>query len=763
MAKKTKQLGDGEIRAIIARQLALSEDHDNGDSSKDRAKRLEYFQGKLNDITAEKGRSSVVSRDFADTVNQIMPGLMRVFATTDSFCEFQPVEPEDEDFAEQASDGVNHIFLKKNDGYKIIYDGCMDALTQKNAIIKVYWDDTPTYKTSFHEGLSAEDLALLESDPEVEILAQTDSMTEIQTVDEMGNPVIEPVATYDVKVQRIKENGCIRVECIPREDYGNNEGATGTGPDKALFESHKDEKTRSDLLAMGFDEKKVAGLPVDSDNTLEEAARDEDSNLGDHDSADTSTETVDLYECYFKADVDGDGQSEYIQAYYAGSTSGGVLLDWNVWEDEGVFYDIQSTPMPHRFEGNDIFDRTEDIQQVKSVLLRQGLDSLYGSNIPTRQAVAENVLNATALSSPEFGATIWLKDGSQPVMPLEMPNVAADAFGVLDYMDQVNQRRTGVSRQTAALDSEALVNQSATANQNEQDAAYAQVEQIARNMAWGWAKVMKAILRLMIKYQDKASTIRMRNEWVDIDPRHWNADMDVTVNVGLGSGSKERDTQILGVISQQQQMTVQNLVQGGMMEKALEMAPMMLKTQRQMVESAGLRNPEQYFPEITDQELAQAAERIAQNAGQPSPEEQKIIAEQQIAQQKHQMDMQAAEMQAQVARDKEEAQMQADLVVNEAKQQIEVMRLEMDRAIAIMQDQTKRDIEFARLGMKQTEEGGEIISREDERNGAFLESLSQLTSMVAELQASANMPKRILKDENGEIYGTAPMPPEMIN
>lgn len=634
---KTKALSDDDLKGIIARQITLADSHDADNSANDRAKALEYYNGVMKDTPAEKGRSQVVSRDVADTVGWILPGIMRVFTASDHMAKAEPVEQPDEQWAEQATEGVNFAFFKENEGYRILRDATWDALVVKNAIVKVWFDETPIYTTSFHSGLNDAALAIFENDPEVEVLTQTTTQELQPTVDPQSGQTLQiPTDVHEVKIRRQKDKGTVRVECIPRENYGKD-GATTT--DEAGFEYHRELKTRSELIKMGFDERTVFDLPIAGDKETAEGQARNKSNETDK-SIDRSTDEIELYECYFEADVDGDNVSETVRAYYAGHAGGGVILDWDVWEDDQVFYDIPCTPIPHQFDAESIYDETQDVQQVKTVLQRQGLDNIYASNIPQRVVEEGSVINPDALFSPEFGEVIWRKKGSEQIQHVEIPFVAEHAFNGINYYDQVIQRRTGVNRQTAALDSQALTNQSATANQNERDASYSQIEQIARDMAeLGWKRVFKAILRLLVKHQDKPKTIRLRDKWVDIDPRHWNADMDITMNVGLGTGSRDRDLAMLQGISQNQNMLAERLGQVGMVEKALEMIPAIVNTQQKMAESTGLKLPEQYFPEITDQDIQQAKQQAAERAKQGDPKLKTEMAKLQFEGQKMQADL----------------------------------------------------------------------------------------------------------------------------
>jgi hypothetical protein len=179
----------------------------------------------------------------------------------------------------------------------------------------------------------------------------------------------------------------------------------------------------------------------------------------------------------------------------------------------------------------------------------------------------------------------------------------------LEHFDQVTEKRTGVSRSTMALDPETLQNQSATANQNQKDASYSQVELIARNMAeLGWKRVFKMILRLLVKHQDRPRTIRIRDKWVDMDPRFWNANMDVTVNTGLGTGSRDRDMAMLNNILQ--------------LQRELKMAELELKrelAQQQMAQQAEQHRQQMeagVFKAVQGQQAHEQKMEAAKSAGE---------------------------------------------------------------------------------------------------------------------------------------------------
>jgi hypothetical protein len=534
--------------------------------------------------------------------------------------------------------------------------------------------------------MTAEQIALLQQERGLEIVSHEPGEPQVAMMaGPDGQPMQQEIETFNIKAKHVKRSGRVRVKCIPPEDFLIDRDATCI--DDARFTAHRDDVTKSDLLEMGFDRDIIDDLPDDYFSSLSEEKLAREDEYRDFNSvAHPSMRTIELFECYIRADADGDGIAETIRAYYAGNGGAGELLDWEVWEDDVPFTDIPCEPVPHRWEARSIFDETEDIQRVKTVLTRQMLDNMYASNLPQREYEEGSVINPEALTSPKFGGVIIRKKGSQPVTPHVIPFVAEKVMIGLQHFDNVREMRTGVSRSTMALDPEALQNQTATANQNSKDSAYSQIELIARNQSeLGWKRVFKNILRLIVQHQDRPRTIRLRDQWIDMDPRGWNAEMDVTINVGLGTGSRDRDMGMLAQIMQVQKAFIDQLIAAQLPDKALMMFPKVVNAAKKLAEAAGVRNPDQFFPDITEESMEQIMQQKAQEPPQQDPkielEKQKIQMTMELEQTKLQSSMQLEQMkaQSQVQKDqmqmereasKEREQMEADLNVKMAELQV---------------------------------------------------------------------------------------------
>lgn len=703
-----EQMTDDILKGIVAREISSALDWSETTLSAKRIRAMEYLRGEMKDTPAEKGRSSVTSTDVADTIGWMLPGIIRVFTASDQMVMCEPSQPSDEEFCEQASDGLNYVFWKENNGYKILYDATHDSLALANGILKQYWDKTPKTDVSHHTGLTEEDLMLLVEDDDIEVLAHSETQEMVEQQDETGQTMFVPVTSHDVKIKRTLRKGHICAMAIPPEDFMID--AQATSLETARFTGHRQDKTRSQLIEMGFDRDTVMSLGSGGllDDEAERFARRGVVDESDQ-SADESMRIVELNECYMKLDVDGDGVAEMVQVWYAGSKGAGTILDWSVWEDEHPFTDVPCDPVPHQWEARSVFDETADIQRIKTVLQRQSLDNIYHVNAAQTEIEEGQIINMDELMTPTFGGVIIRKKGTPQTIPHVVPFIADKSFAAIQYFDEVIEKRTGVSRSTMALDPETLQNQTATANQNQKDAAYSQVELVARNQAeLGWKPFFKKMLKLLIKHQDQPRTIRLRDKWVQMDPRQWNADMDVTINVGLGTGSRDRDIAMLNNVLGQQIALADRFATGGLMEQALAMLPKIVATMTKIAESSGLKSPEQYYPKFDEQTMQSMAKTLQDRASQPDPkvqmEQAKMQADQQNQQAQLQMEMEKS--QAQMAMEQEKNQqdnaMKAQQMQIDAQLKREQLQMEMDlkREQLVAELQLKREQMAAELELK---------------------------------------------------------------
>lgn len=691
---------------------------------------IDYYNGYCPDLPAEENRSSVVSRDVRDTIAKVLPALMRIFMGGARIVDYVPVGPEDEAMADQASDVISWKFENEWGGYDVLWSALQDALQQRNGVIKWYYEQKVEVTAQTVSGLSEMEWAALTEQPGVEVLEQSAQLDESAPVDESG--LMPPPMLYSGRIRRKAVKASPRIVSIAPEDFLIDPDAMSVA--EAQFAGDRSRLRRSDLVAMGYprevvDELQVAPtLQADDDKS---ARQERTFFFGQNQTQDPANEPVDYYECFVRADYDGDGIAELRRVCVAGAAEGRKVLVNEDW-DEIQYADIRTEIVAHRRDGRSIFDDVGDIQRVKTMLWRQTLDNLYAQNMPQPIVNIEAVEDPEAISNPEFGKPIIIKPGhnaQEAVGYTKTPFVAGESFAMLEYADRVITDRTGVSDASSGLSPDALQNQTAAATRVFENSNTARVELMARTVSEsGLKRLFRGLLRLLAKHQDRAGTIRLRDQWVQYDPRQWNVEMDATVNTGLGAGSRERDMMMVNQIGLAQEKLIAAFGKPG--QNPFVTAENLFAALKKGVEAAGLRHMEQFFTEPTPEQIA------AFNQPQPSPEMIKAQGQMQVEQAKSQaaaalkereleLEARKFEMQMQVQRDREMAQAEADLMVKQKEMDrdaegaareaiLRQQQAELDAAlerekiasserIAAANNETKILIEQMRLGAKAAE------------------------------------------------------------
>jgi hypothetical protein len=698
-----------DLSAVIADEIRTAQTFDQTK----RTLAIEYMRGEMSDLPARPNGSSQTDRTVADAVAWTLPGVVRVFTASDQMVQFEATQEGGEQGAEEASEYTNYSFFRENDGYRILYNATYDGLLMGNGAACSYWCPEKS-KTKLFRDKSLEELAVLLEEG-WQGLGVEPQVT--GTDPESGGPLVT------VRLKQITERAQISDMTLKPENLLLNSSSVAIG---GRFTAYlHDDKTRSDLMDMadeyGWDTEVIKNLPAfraPADNTVDQARRFDRSVVTD--TAPTkSGDLVDLYECYVRVDEDGDGEAELLQVWYAGNAGGGKLLSSDEWEDDVPFTDIPCYPVPHSFQAESLFDRTADIQRVKTTLLRQLLDNTYAVGLPMQEVEEGSVINPDALVNRRFGGLLWKKKGSNPIIPHVIPFIGDKLMLGLEYMDQMVAKRTGVSKTTMALDPETLQNQTATGSQLQHDAGYSQIELIARNMAeLGWAKFFAKRRNLAKKYIKEPVKIPSRNgdmpppdqmqptadgaapkpsAYRTVQPEKWSDDMACTINVGLGTGSRDRDMSMLNLILNGQVGMAERL--GAIpsptaKKKAAEFIGKIRKTSVEMAESSGLKNPDDFYPPISDADVKAIQNEMVQASSQPDPalalEQAKQQGAQQLEQVRGQTQIQLKQVDAQVSQHDAQLKAQGEITKNEAELQADLQTKEADRQNAIAIETVKQ-------------------------------------------------------------------------
>jgi hypothetical protein len=596
-----KKITDIELRGIINSEITNALGYMGGNLSSQRKKSLEYYMGeKLG--TEIDGRSQVVSTDVADTIETILPNLLRIFTSSEKVVKCEPVKVEDVKLAEQVTNYINYIFNKDNDGFSILYTWFKDALLEKNGIVKVYWDESQSVEQETYQNLSDDEYRLLIEDDDVEVIEEESfedetAKAQLEVVKAMAiktgeiMPEMPIPMMHNCIIKRTNGSGKVKIENIPPEEFLIQRSAKTI--EEANFVAHKVSKTRSELVEMGFDQKTVDDLPTSNEILLNDERMQRYSDIDEtpfNDAPDHSTEEIELFECYIRVDTDGDGIAELRKITVAGA--GGYTILENMACDNMPFCSITPIPMPHRFYGRSISELVEDVQLVKSTVMRQLLDNMYNTN-NNRTAIMDGQVNLDDLLTNRPGGVVRTKQPpSQVMMPMQSQPISAQAFPLLEYLDTVRESRTGVTRYNQGLDADSL-NKTATGVNALMSQSQMRMELVARVFAeTGIKDLFKKIFELTCKYQDKERIVELNNEFVPVRPTEWRNRYNITISVGLGTGSSDQQVVIMNSILERQLQAFQ--LQGGQ-EYPMVSLKNIYNSLAKIVENAGLKNVDNYF------------------------------------------------------------------------------------------------------------------------------------------------------------------------
>ena len=657
-----KPKSEREIESIAQDAMKDAVDFIESEISDDRIKAQRYYDGEV-DIGYEDGRSKVVATKVRDTVRAVKPSLMRIFLSTAKPVEYTPKGPEDVAAAEQATSFMHHEFTRLN-GYRVLNDAFHDALVKKQGIVKAYWLMTPHAEIYTFSDLSDDEYTYLLDDDNVSVLEHTVEYS--MSIDPMGMEVEMPV--HSVKISRQEDKGEMRIDSVPPEEFFINRDARNLKD--AYIVAHRTEMRAGDLIAMGFDPEKVTDLDsFDSGSEMTEAEvferRGYEEDFSDEDTQDPAMRNVTVTEAYMRIDADGTGVPVLHKITLGGTAY--EMLDYEPC-DEIPFAKFEVDPEPHAFYGRSLAEIIIDDQDAATSILRGILDNVAMTNNP-RGAAVEGQVNMDDLLNNEIGAVVRMRQPGA-VQELTVPFVAGQTLGALGYLDSLVETKTGVTRASMGLDPDAMQSTTKAAVQATVQAAAGQVEVMVRNLADGLRDLFGIMLRLYSKNVDEEQMMRLNGSFIPVDPRVWDGSMDISINVGLGTGREEEKLMGLQQALQMQTMVYQNY---GPMNGLVSLTNIR-NTLADMLAATGVRNADRYFAPITPEieaQMLQMQQQAQAAQGQASdPNAAFLQAEQMKAQTKMQTDMAKLQLDAQKAASEDDLKrdkMAQDLLVDAAK------------------------------------------------------------------------------------------------
>lgn len=660
------------LKAILAAEKAAAMGDGHGsDLTNQRASAMDYYLGEMDDdMPVPAGRSRAVSTDVADTVDGIMPSLMDIFTGSDEAVRFEPVGPEDESAAAQETDYVNHVFYQENPGFVVLHSMIKDALIQKNGIVKFWWDEGEEEERETYLNLSDDAYALLLADDTAEIVEHTEKAGADQPVTTAVPDALAAAASmhrlHDVIAIKRRPYGRVKVMPVPPEEFLISRRARTIAD--AAYCAHKVKRTVSELIAAGYPRSVVERLPSGTSASGEEenarATVEDNEEVGSD--VNEAMRVVEVTEHYIRVDWDGDGVAELRKVTTAGGSE--EILD-NEPYDRMPFAGITPILMGHRFWGRSAADLVMDIQRIKTALIRALLDNAYFANNQRIEVAESHVTDRTLddlLTNRPGGIVRTRAPGG--LIPIPSNPLGGHVFPILEYMDTVREVRTGVTRMAGGPDANTLnpYNTTATGANILASAAQQRIRLIARTFAeTGIKDLFLGIHGLLLKHGTVARRVKLRNEWITVDPRQWRTRKDMTVAVGLGTGTRDQvQTYLMTILN----MQVRALEMQGNAAGPLVTLVNVYNTLKKLTENAGFKSADAFF-------TAPDASALASLNQGPHPA---------VAATREEMQMAAMRAQADAAHRAREAELDARLAKYKADlgAQIAIYKANLEAAVA---------------------------------------------------------------------------------
>jgi hypothetical protein len=714
-----------QLVAAIEKQEGLAVAR--GDLTEERADAIDHYLGRPYG-NEQEGRSKVVMRDVADTIEWIKPSLMKVFCSGDEVVKFDAVGPEDEQQAQQETDYCNHIVMQKNNGFLVFHDWFHDALLQKNGYVMAQYVTERRPNKERYERLSDDELALLLQGEEIEVLEHSEYLDEVN-----GGMY------HDVVIRCMKEYGCTKLMNIAPERVL----VAGDWPNVNLegcpFVEVIDYPTISHLRQVGYEvDDNISDTAQYSDDEWTRERRDstgQDESVEDIE-ADPSTRRVKTRYVWMQYDEDGDGIAELRHIVIIGTT---ILHN----EEEDTLPVACLTPLrqPHEHFGLSIDDVVSDLQEIRTTLMRGYLDNMYLAN-NGRYAIDSNIVNLDDMLVARPGGVVRTNGSTAgAIMPLIHPQDGNAILQAVEMVDSIRENRTGVTKYNQGLDANSL-NKTATGITQIMTAAQQRIELIARIFAETGVKALMLIVHAMsIKHGRKQEIIKLRNNWVPVDPRNWKTRKDVTVSVGLGTGNKDQMLQHLMLILQAQK---EALMIGVATPQNVYNALVKL------TQNAGFKNAEEFW---TDPSKAPP-----QQQG-PSPEQVKAQADMQKEQMKQQADVQ--KFQAQMQADQQRMAFEASEKEKDRQLELEKVRIQEATKVALAQfnAESSAQLETTKHSMsleKQEKDNSPVVERIDSTSQEVSAVIGDLIQVMHAMRQDMSRPRIPMRDANGKVIGARP-------
>jgi hypothetical protein len=664
-------LDEISFQAWVSNTITESIDYIDTELSPDRARAMRYylaepFADSGDNPVEQEGRSQYQAKEIHDAVQQCLPSIMRTLFSAEHVVEFEPRQADDVPLAQQATEYCNYLLKDRLDGYTLLDTVIKDALIKGVGIAQIWYEEQVETIVRELTGITQEVAAAVMQQGQWEITSSSQSEDGL----------------FNLTLSKTSSKGKVCVDAVPPEEFLINRNAVSLKDAKIL--ARRQRLTVSDLVDMGYDPELVMQY-ADVDDTYksneEWLLRNPTWREEEQTESDPANREVLYIEAYVNVDLDGDGRAERRKICCMGSAYNIVR---NVVVDDHPFVVFRMSCLPHHWSGESLFDELADIQRTKSATMRNMLDSLALATTP-RVAYVEGQVDYDELSNDEVGALIAMRQPGA-IQQLTIDYVGQQAQPMLEYLDRVSQKRTGLTDASQGLEASSLQSTTAIAIDSQVKAAQARLELITRTLIeTGIKPLFEKMLLLITYHQQQQDMMMLRGEYIPIDPSGWPL-MNVRVSLPIGGADVSQKSQLLMTILQKQESLLQLMGPDNQFAGLVQYGA----TLQRLLELNGITDAQTFFgdPQAVLQQLQQQQAQ-AQQEPQKSPEQ--VIAEAEV--QVKQMDMLGKAASDAREDDRKRDQMSIDLWLKASELKAKYPGIQLDATALVQELQRNRELD----------------------------------------------------------------------
>ncbi len=536
-----KDYEDSEIIGMIRGALddAIQYADDLGDE-REQYYQLYRAQPYGNEI---EGWASVVDPVIWNAIEGMMPSLVEIF--NDDW--FQLLS-DDKQRADDFKEVIRYQMYRKQDGYKVLISFIRDTLLYFYGVMKVYHAEEYYTEDRTFDLLTEDQFSMVSDMPEITV----SKYDEVTGTDDLGNDF-----RYFENVKLIKREVKYRgpvMECIPPWEFGFSPGYKDIDDCPLVY--HKVRRSLSYIRQKEDDgdyrEGSYAKLrdrflsPMDDEeleynlttSEIDDSALNQRSTEPELEPA----QEVDVFECYCKLDIDGDGILEDVIL----TISEDVVLNMEVNPYRrppfrlGVAY-----PEGHKIPGIPLAEILKEDQKTMTNLKRLVQDAAAQAtyqNPVTDDPNMYNLLLTRRPMSPLLG-------NPNRVKTLEIKPPQEFVLKAIEMEQGDIEGKTGVTKYNQGLDSDSL-NKTARGVTMIMTAAQQRLKLVARTLG---NTALKGIIRDFIFINQKwpgDDVIRVIGNGLEVHPDDLMGEYDIKIDVGVGPQEKQQAAMLLDQLVQ---------------------------------------------------------------------------------------------------------------------------------------------------------------------------------------------------------------------